>query len=298
MYCEICNKYVVSLGKHLCKCKDHNITPKEYYDKYLKKPNEGICPVCGKETQFIKFSVGYNTHCSQYCTCHDKNVLDKRVDTLITNYGVDSPLKSNEIKNKVFTEEYSKHISECLTLSFSNKSKVFWEERNKKSIQTWRLKYKNKTITNISQIPEIKEKIMDSFNKNVRKKCYVYDDIIFDSSWELAYYIWLKDHNVEFEYHPKINFAYKLANGETKHYFPDFKIGDNYIEIKGDFLLNEGKFKISEEKMNCIKENTILLLKQDLIPVFEYIHKTYGKKYLKQFQKKKMENSNGNFFNK
>ena len=107
MYCEICNKYVVSLGKHLCKCKDHNITPKEYYDKYLKKPNEGICPVCGKEPQFIKFSVGYNTHCSQYCTCHDKNVLDKRVDTLITNYGVDSPLKSNEIKNKVFTEEYS-----------------------------------------------------------------------------------------------------------------------------------------------------------------------------------------------
>ena len=141
MYCEICNKYVVSLGKHLCKCKDHNITPKEYYDKYLKKPNEGICPVCGKETQFIKFSVGYNTHCSQYCTCHDKNVLDKRVDTLITNYGVDSPLKSNEIKNKVFTEEYSKHISECLTLSFSNKSKEFWKERNKKSIQTWRLKY-------------------------------------------------------------------------------------------------------------------------------------------------------------
>ena len=88
---------------------------------------------------------------------------------------------------------------------------------------------------------------------------------------------------------PLINFEYELANGETKHYFPDFKIGDNYIEIKGDFLLNEGKFKTSEEKMNCIKENTILLLKQDLIPVFEYIHKTYGKKYLKQFQKKKME---------
>lgn len=51
--CLICNqkfKAIDPLGPHL-KFK-HNMTMKEYYDKFLKKSNEGICPVCGKETIF------------------------------------------------------------------------------------------------------------------------------------------------------------------------------------------------------------------------------------------------------
>ena len=31
-------------------------------------------------------------------------------------------------------------------------------------------------------------------------KFYCYNNVMFDSSWELAYYIWLKDNNINFEY--------------------------------------------------------------------------------------------------
>ena len=59
--CAICNKEYKNFGVHL---KSHNISPKEYYDKYLKKnENEGICPVCGKETTFISLGEGYRYHC-------------------------------------------------------------------------------------------------------------------------------------------------------------------------------------------------------------------------------------------
>lgn len=36
-------------NKHL---KSHNLTAQQYYDKYLRKPGEGFCSVCGKPTSF------------------------------------------------------------------------------------------------------------------------------------------------------------------------------------------------------------------------------------------------------
>lgn len=75
MKCLICNKDISSgcaFSKHIHKT--HNILPKEYYDKYLKKENEGICPVCGKETPFLKISKGYQKHCSANCAQNDLQV--------------------------------------------------------------------------------------------------------------------------------------------------------------------------------------------------------------------------------
>jgi hypothetical protein len=41
-------------------------------------------------------------------------------------------------------------------------------------------------------------------NSKIRIRCsnvkYMYDSIKFDSAPELAFYIWLKDNNIEFEY--------------------------------------------------------------------------------------------------
>ena len=48
-------------------------SPKEYYDKFLKKPTEGICRVCGKPTRFRKLSAGYDKCCSKDCC----NKLDR-----------------------------------------------------------------------------------------------------------------------------------------------------------------------------------------------------------------------------
>lgn len=66
--CKICNKEQKSLknlSKHLSN--KHKYSPREYYDLYLKKDNENICVVCGKETKYIGFTVGYNNTCTHKC---------------------------------------------------------------------------------------------------------------------------------------------------------------------------------------------------------------------------------------
>ena len=61
MTCEICKKEVKnlrSLEVHLRRAHNfcHDITLYEnYYNTYLKTPNEGICPVCGSPTKQHKF---------------------------------------------------------------------------------------------------------------------------------------------------------------------------------------------------------------------------------------------------
>lgn len=74
--CAICGEEITGvdegaasnrLRKHL---RDHHaITSiKEYYDKYLKKENEGICPICRKPTEFKSINVGYFKYCSSECS--------------------------------------------------------------------------------------------------------------------------------------------------------------------------------------------------------------------------------------
>lgn len=118
--------------------------------------------------------------------------------------------------------------------------------------------------------------------KKIKQK-YWYDNRFFDSSWEIAYYIWLKDHNITFEFHPNISFDYKTADGKEHKYFPDFKVGDEYIEIKGNHLL-ENTWSPSE-KIKCIKTHGKILCGDEIKPYLNYIFEKYGKTYLKQFKR-------------
>jgi endogenous inhibitor of DNA gyrase (YacG/DUF329 family) len=73
MECKICGrefKNYTSLGAHL---KKHKITSKEYYDRFLKKEDEGTCPVCGKETFFKNLNKGYCKFCSKKCAKSKEN---------------------------------------------------------------------------------------------------------------------------------------------------------------------------------------------------------------------------------
>ena len=71
--CKICGHTITALQKNLCvnkfswHLKTHNITSKDYYDKYLKKPDEGFCVNCGKPTSYQNFIVGYAKNCSGIC---------------------------------------------------------------------------------------------------------------------------------------------------------------------------------------------------------------------------------------
>lgn len=91
-----------------------NMTLREYYDKWYKKPGEGICVVCGKPTNFSRCA--YNRTCSKTCSRKDpaahakisesfkyRDVVaecNKRKSTNLTRYGVEFVAQVQEFKDK------------------------------------------------------------------------------------------------------------------------------------------------------------------------------------------------------
>jgi len=84
-------------------------------------------------------------------------------------------------------------------------------------------------------------------NPEIRKKSqrrYVYSGIKFDSSYEVALYIWLEDNRLDFEYQPSEHFEYFDGNGKQHFYHPDFRIEGFLYEVKGSqFIAKDGSWK-------------------------------------------------------
>lgn len=232
-----------------------------------------------------------------------KGVQKKFEETCLKKYGTKSPLESEEIKEKIKQtnlERYgydnptkSKKVQEnfkntCLK-KFGVTSPLLNADIQEKIKQTNLQRYGTESYSQT-----------DDFAKTHRSR-YCFNGFNFDSSWELSYYIYCIDHDIEIETHPK-SIQY-FINEEVHYYQPDFLINnDTLIEIKGDHFFNGRNellnlFDKSEKqqlkdtaKQKCMKENHVLVLrKNDLKPVFEYINETYGKKYLKQYKVKEGE---------
>jgi len=119
--CEICGKLYKSfkaLGIHIVQFHgkgDHKLK-QDYYDKYLKKdPNEGICKTCGKPTEFILLTKGYNTYCNTSCSKLDPEIEQKTKETCLKNHGVTNFAKTekwlNQMKNGQAYDMISKNTS-------------------------------------------------------------------------------------------------------------------------------------------------------------------------------------------
>lgn len=87
--CQICNLSVNGLGSHITQ--KHRIKTKDYYDKYIRIENEGICPMCGKETSFRGIMKGgYLSHCSVKCLQNNPETIQKKKETSRRLHGVDN----------------------------------------------------------------------------------------------------------------------------------------------------------------------------------------------------------------
>ena len=89
--CAICNEVIhgknvratmIAFATHIRNA--HGIyEPRLYYDKFVKKEDEGKCPICGKDTKFNSISKGYDQYCSVECAAagakQDENSHNSRV---------------------------------------------------------------------------------------------------------------------------------------------------------------------------------------------------------------------------
>lgn len=261
-------------------------------------------------------------------------VREKTLNTMLDRYNVEHPYQSPEllkkIKNKMIelygvehysqTQEYKEKYKNTSQKQYGADHIMFTDEGKKRLKSSFLIKY---GVNNPQQVDSIKEKTRQTNYKKygayypiqaerVKEKMkattisrygqigtsysYYFDNRNFDSGWELAYYIWLKDHNVDFQYKPRIQFKYTYE-GKEHVYFPDFLVEDKYKEIKGPQFFKDGDIakqmvnpydhsldNLFEAKHQCMVKNNIDII-TDCSEYINYITEKYGDEYLYMFSK-------------
>ena len=233
--CLECNeRFETSIKFHNHIIKKHGI--KEYYDKFLKKENEGICKICGKETKFTgklcgKFS-GYMICCSKQCS--NKYRFIKRSETNIKKYGNTNPFGSQQVVNKIQETNFKKY-----GVKYASQT----PETIEKTRQT---NLKNNGVSWPTQNKEILEKGQKSA-KTIKQ--FKDTDLWYQGSYELDFLEKYYD-KLDIERGPSIKYKFK---GKNKVYHSDFYIPslNLVIEIKSSWTLEVDE-EINEKKKATI----------------------------------------------
>lgn len=327
MKCTICGEERHNLSNHVIL--KHGISPKNYFDTYLKTFDNSHCRRCGCELTFIKLSVGYGKYCNKcgriVANEKIKNMSDevlqlrkeRRIATCMKKYGVEHPMHDKTIADKI-TAAAKKRTPEQQQLVHEHhlaaRAKIDVAQMNSRIKETKLNRHGDANYNNIEQAkqtyyertgytnpyynPDVIEHRFDDYEKRtgyanpshnpeviskMRKK-YTYNEIGFDSSWELAYYIWLKDHDLTFKFHQTDPIEYEYA-GKTHKYFPDFETTQGLVEIKNPKLLERmyESGTLDNAKYECMVKHNVKII-TDCREYLEYVELTYGKDYLKQFR--------------
>ena len=220
--CEECEKISGSkenLSKHIGIF--HN--KREYFDKWLKENNEGLCKVCGKETKFINIGQGYKNCCSRQCGYDWNHIqIDK---SILEKYDVTNISKLENIKIK--------KVKTCL-LHYGVKYGTQSKEIKEKTIQTCLKRY---GVESVNQDPEIHEKQQKAAFK---AKNYKNTNLYYRGSYELDFLEKFYNKYLDIQNGPPIK--YKL-NNKFRIYFSDFYIPSLNLIIEIKSLYYYKKFK-------------------------------------------------------
>jgi hypothetical protein len=285
-----------------------------------------ICEKCGKHYTRSKSRMNDHSLCR---SCHmkityannpklGKNASEKRKKTCMEIYDVENVAQSKvcqEKEKKTRLERYGYEkpfMNKDFQLEVQKKAHTIEAElkrvntslektgethhmKNKDIAKKLSITYKERTgYDNPMFNPEVKQAIVDTYGKIGSLSGYIYNDIHFDSSWELAFYIWLVDNKKQFIYHPPFSIDYIGSDENSHKYCPDFLVEGKFYEIKGTQFFDENGDPFNMytkqfwwEKYNLIKDNNIIILKKEDIQIYlKYVSEKYGKHYLKDKKKK------------
>lgn len=268
--CKYCGKEFKTfqkLGGHVSCCKLNPIAKekikisKQTLQHNLEKTNPIEhhilnCCICGKEYEIKirkqEFNEGkYKKTCSRHCAA------------ILTAKNTNLEEKNNKISNSFYNKEIKKYRN-CdwcgKEYKIISKSKFCCIECRNKS--------KYNKLSNIAKKCNFGGYYQNSIKKHHKGN---YKGIHCDSSWELAYLVYNLEHNIPIK---RCNIKRKyIFEGIEKTYFPDFIINDNQIvEIKGYYDIGA---KAKQEQ----NPDILILFKDDLKEILNYVNNKYGNKF-------------------
>lgn len=249
----------------------------------------------------------------------DEETRNKARQTMLDIYGVDNPMKSAEIrakaeatnfikygaKNPMQSEEIIEKAKESNLALYGSTYILDNEEVKAKAKATLMAHY---NVDHQWKSPEIREKIKQKLmskygvdnmlkhpdvikrTRHMRLGRYTYDGIQFDSSWELALWIYATVNREPIE-RVEEPFEYTV-DGKTHYYFPDFKYKGELVEIKGNHFISEtgdmynpynhAEDALFKAKQQCAIDHGVrFMFKEDIQFAIDFVNNKIGKGFLK-----------------
>jgi hypothetical protein len=222
-------------------------------------------------------------------------VKEKEKATHLKHYGVEHPLQRKEVYDKTSSQAHTMEARKNRKANALERYGVSHHMKNPEFLQKFEDSALEKTgYRNPMHNPETIQKVIDKYGRIGSVKGYLYQGTHFDSSWELAFFIWLTDNKKQFMYHPSISLEYVGDDNKPHLYYPDFLVEGKFFELKGSQFFNEKEEpfnmytqKFWWEKYRALQENGVVILRQaDVKEYLEYVKNKYGIGYLKQFKTK------------
>lgn len=228
-----------------------------------------LCKKCNSETTCLK-KFGYKnaaqnpeikkkfqeTNIRKYgniCSLNGPEQVEKKIETWKNNFGKTNP----------FQKDSSREAAKQTCLKHYGVEYAFSSDEVRKRIYQTRIE--NGTLLRVC------------------KWVYIKDDITFDSSWELAFYIFCTDLGLKVERNKTI-LRFTTEDGKEHVTYVDFLVeGIVNVEIKSTYLLKME----SPEKIAARVENKVFTITDmEIKPYLKYVEDKYGIDYLKSFRKK------------
>lgn len=237
-----------------------------------------------------------------------EEIREKSRQTWLTKYGVDNPSKAPEVIKKISETNLKNHGVPWVMQNdeILQKRSAWWQENfgdsnpfktahfKEVAKDTKLLKYGDINFNNRQQATETMLELYGVTNNSksptfhkTKTKQYEYNNEMFDSSWELAVWIFFTDNNLPISREP-VRIPY-IDGTKERTYFPDFLVGDTLLEIKGDnFFTPDGVFK-ETGKLKCMTDNNVVIWRYSEVKTFlNYCKRKFGSKdWAKQFRRRK-----------
>lgn len=290
--CKFCGKEYENgkkLGGHISSCKQNpNLISKIKKIQNTVKNKKHIytlkCEICGNEYKLELTENMFNKRkfkktCSDNCA---KKLTAMHTNSAIKNEKIKQSIISyNQTLNK--THNDGQLVDKRYLLSKTNNcicevcgNNYFYKKYNpyntfnsaKYCCKDCLIIGKHKKLSDLA-----KQNGLGGYHPNSIKKHHkgIYKDIRCDSSWELAFLVYYKEHNLYIERCTERR-TYISTDNKLHNYFPDFVTQEGIIEIKGL------KTEIVELK-HKYNPDIKILYKHDIQHCLDYVTNKYGKEF-------------------